>query len=215
MSYGRGSMRRSRKRWQARGRAYSGGLPARQRAWWRSGNVQVGLSMGSPRAEHSLVSGAGLLPSPAVELAMNDRRAAKLERILIKLTVAVVDALAAQLLRYWFGVRLQEATDAGVNVAIGDAPALNIVDTGDRRESWLWRDSRAVVSGTSGADVVPVLDLGGSPMISLDFTPRRPLNVRQLLVFQHQWGVAIDGSAPNATLYGSLDVQALVSWNST
>lgn len=186
------------------------GVPRRgPMAWFRLPHTQADLSAATNRAELVVVSGAGLSPTPAVELAMNRRRSAFIERIIIRLAVVVINNLTAAVIKYWFGVRKQEATDAGGNIAIVDAPALNTADTGDRRENWLYRKSLNCTAPGSGAAITPFLDYGGSPQIMVDWKPKRPLEVRELLVFQHQWVLAA-GGFPDANLQAFVEMDILL-----
>jgi len=206
----RGWQRRSQRKWRSRARTSGRALGRPQLAWHRFPLTQAtDLSFGTPRAELTLYSGAALSPTPAVELAMNNERSAFIERMIVKLAVVIVSTLTAGLIKYWFGIRMQEATDAGVNVAIADAPALNTADTGDRRENWLYRKSLAAVHSGLGPTITPFLDTGGSPQIVLDFKPRRPLPVRKLMIFQHQWGLPA-GSYPDGTCNAFLEVETLL-----
>lgn len=190
-------------------RSFGGGL---QKGWFRTGELTDGMALSASTQEiHSrLVTGLNMRPDRTLPLAMAGKSSTMIYRILLRVVPTVANFLAATMVKYWFGIRVQEVLDDGSIPTWNSSttPSLEMQDSGDRRENWWWRDSVVFVTPATAA-LTLVLPEMQSDKFTVDVKPNRRLEDRMALTFQHRWEV-VGGGGPDGNLSTAVSADILV-----
>lgn len=205
MSKRKHGAKRSRARWAG------GGMDTR---WYKPPPLRINsLSGGTANANHGILNGSDLMPATegSLDLERSDRSVTIL-RVILKITAIVAGSLAQELVKYFWGIRVQELDAAGSlsgsSLIPPDSSSIQA-----RKEDWWYRKNAECLSGATGA--VQVMIGGGAdgdPVdMRADWKPNRRLKQRQLLLFVHGWQL-FGGSPPDKTFDGELNYQILVGF---
>lgn len=183
--------------------------------WYKPAPIHINtLSGGTAFYNHILLNGSDLMPAVqggALDLERSDRSVTVL-RIILKITAVVAGSLAQELVKYFWGLRVQELDATGSESGTWMMPA-DSTTVQSRQEDWWYRKNAEALSGATGA--ATVMFGGGADgdpeAMQVDWRPERRLKQRQALVFAHQWGL-LSGTAPDKTFDGQLNFQALLGF---
>lgn len=192
----------SRRRWGVR-RQRSNSM-RRPFAWaplGPAGLPMLTLSAGTPEASAIVLTANSVVQAQSgTVLDRSPGLSPTLERIIIQVTVIVVAAAIKKLIRVFYGARLAPV-DPSTQLLVGNQPSVLMGASLDRRQDWLYLDSRTV--NTMGdATIQYTLD---APW-NLDFKPRRKFERDTALVMQ-AYADVLDGGSLDCTVKVRAGVQ--------
>lgn len=203
-------MARSKRRSWKRG---SGERPVY--GWYRPGSLLASGMTGATDGIVDLGGAESLMPASSnaaypLDISSKGGRLV-IERLIVRIIAYAVSTSISQLIRFVWGIRMDEQDRDGTLRAAADMPRVLTQAAADRREDWLWRGMQSLQIGDTlgGVYFLPQPDVKNNVM-ACDTRPRRPFGDQMHLVLHwHADLIATPGTNPDSGFVVNVEPEVL------
>lgn len=163
--------------------------------WYRPGTVLTSGMVGTGDGVAVLCGASALMPSGDPNYPL-DRTATRgnlvWERMIVRIIAYAVSTGVAQLIKFVWGIRMDELDADGTARPVADMPKVAVGDSDSRREDWVWRAMGILQVPAAAGTVVTFPQPDKDSWTFGDCKPRRPFKDRMGIVLH--WHATVVGT---------------------